>query len=318
MKHARIAISTAALLALGACATRETPPQALLEATATVQQAQTNPLVQSNAPLELKKASDTLARANALQAKGESVAEVSSAAYVAQRQAQAAIAVATAKANDDRIRASEVERERARADAREREAAASKDVAQVARRNAAAAEQNAAVAQQRAAAAEGQASVAIVAAAQTQQRNEQLQQQTAALRAQLNELNAKQTERGMLVTLGDVLFELNRSEVKPGAMDSLRKLADFMRQNPERNVLIEGYTDSTGSAAYNEALSQRRAESVAKVLTDMGVSSAKVKFVGYGPAFPVSANTTESNRAMNRRVEVYISDDQQPVRARNG
>ena len=325
MKFTRIALSAAVLLALGACATQQPPPQSLLDATSALQRAQARPDVLANAPLELKKASDTLERANNLQAKNAPAAEISSVAYVAQRQAETAIAVANAKRSDDGIRSAEVDRERARANAREREAAASQNAAQIARIDASVAEQNAAEARRRAQMAEGQATAALVTAAQTQQRNQQLQEQTSnlqaqtvALQSQLNELNAKKTERGMLVTLGDVLFEVNRSEVKPTSLEALRKLADFMGQHPDRNVLIEGFTDSSGSTATNETLSRRRAEAVANALISMGVQSTKLKFVGYGEAYPISANTTEANRAMNRRVEVYISDDQQPVRSRNG
>ena len=88
------------------------------------------------------------------------------------------------------------------------------------------------------------------------------QRQTALLQRQLSDLQAKPTDRGMLVTLGDVLFESNRSEIKPGAQAGLHRLADFLRQYPQRNILIEGHTDSIGSAPFNEALSRRRAAEI--------------------------------------------------------
>ena len=97
----------------------------------------------------------------------------------------------------------------------------------------------------------------------------------------------------------------------------MRKLADFLQQYPNRQVLIEGYTDDTGSAAYNEALSLRRADAVDSVLVGMGVAAQRVATVGYGKDFPIASNSSDTNRALNRRVEVYISDNDKPVRARS-
>ncbi|MBC7941871.1 MAG: OmpA family protein, partial [Chitinophagaceae bacterium] len=184
--------------------------------------------------------------------------------------------------------------------------------------NAAQSAQTAAAAQQRAGMAESQAATSAAAAAATQQRNDQLQQQTAMLQRELEAMNAKKTERGMLVTLGDVLFEFGRAEIKPTSMESLRKLADFLKQNPERNVLIEGFTDSIGSASSNDVLSRRRAEAVANALSGLGVPAAKIRSTGYGKEYPIADNSTDSNRALNRRVEVYISDNDQPVQPRRG
>ena len=295
MNHTLTAGALLAALMIGACATTQAPPPALVEARATVRNAELDPAVLSFAPLELKKATASLTRANELLAKGEPVADVNSAAYIANQQAKTALAVAKAKTNDTAVGASQVERERARADVRTVEAQR--------------AQTQTAAAEQRATGAEQQAAAATANAAGVQQQNAQLQQR-------LNELQAKQTERGMLVTLGDVLFEYNRAEVKPGAQASLRKLADFLQQYPNRQVLIEGYTDDTGSAAYNEALSLRRADAVDSALVGMGVAAQRVATVGYGKDFPIASNSSDTNRALNRRVEVYIAENDQPVRAR--
>ncbi len=308
---AAAAAAAAAVATLGACATSRPPPQALVDASAAVQRAQVNPAVLTHAPLELKKATDSLSRADRLQAKGEPQADVVSAAYVAERQAQAAMAIAQAKTNEDSIRTAEADRERARADAREREAERARNVAR-------SAEQRANVAQGQASAAMADAAEAQQRAVQAQARAAEVQQQAAMLQRQLEEMNAKKTDRGMLVTLGDVLFEFNRSEVKPASMGALRKLADFLKAHPDRFVLIEGYTDNVGSASYNEDLSRRRAESVANTLASLGVPPAKIRSAGYGKSYPIADNATDANRALNRRVEVYISEDGQPVRSRGG
>ncbi len=129
-------------------------------------------------------------------------------------------------------------------------------------------------------------------------------------------LQAKQTDRGTLVTFGDVLFDLNRADLKPEGVRNVAKLADFLRDNPERQVIVEGYTDSTGSVGYNQQLSEHRAQAVQITLIKMGINPSRIVAQGYGKQYPVSSNSTNSGRAMNRRVEVTISNDDQPVAPR--
>lgn len=282
-------LAPAALAAmLAACATSPTPPAELLAARQAVQTAETDPAVLKYAALDLKKATDALARANALNAKGESLSEIASASYVAQRQAETAMTLARAQGAEDAMKTAQVDRERAVADARSAQARQAEAQAQAARDQAAAAQASAA----------------------------QAQQQADELQRQLSQLQARPTDRGMLVTLGDVLFEFGRADIKPAAQDELNKLAAYLQQHPERRVLIEGYTDSVGSDAANLTLSQRRAESVAMALGRMGVAPDRIVAKGYGKSYPIADNTTDTNRAMNRRVEVYISDNDQPVRSR--
>jgi len=125
----------------------------------------------------------------------------------------------------------------------------------------------------------------------------------------LNELNAKQTERGLVITLGDVLFSTGKSQLKSGGINNVQKLADFLNQNPQRKVLIEGYTDSTGSDSFNQRLSEQRADSVRNALVNnMGVRSDRVSTRGYGEQFPVARNDNSTGRQLNRRVEIILSD----------
>jgi len=130
-------------------------------------------------------------------------------------------------------------------------------------------------------------------------------------------LNAKQTDRGTLVTFGDVLFDVNKAELKNSGMMNVNKLAQFLQENPDRKVIVEGYTDSTGAASYNQSLSERRASSVRMALVKMGVDPSRVVSQGYGKEYPVADNGSASGRAMNRRVEVTISNDNQPVAPRS-
>ncbi len=315
------ALATAAVLA--ACATDRTPPPELVAAREAVRQAQASPQVLAQAPLELKKAGDTLRRADELNAKGEALADVLSTSYVAQRQAETAQAVAQAKTNEDGIRGAEVDRERARADARGAEARRAQAQAAAARADASTAQQQATTAQQQAEAArlqagdaEARAMAARQQASQAQASAATAQQQLQDLQQQLSDLQAQHTDRGTLVTLGDVLFEFGRAEIKPSAQQSLRRLADYLQAHPERRVLIEGFTDSVGSDSVNLTLSQRRADTVSSALAAMGVAGDRINTRGYGKSFPIADNSTDTNRALNRRVEIYISDNDQPVRAR--
>lgn len=326
MKFTLTATTLAAALMLGACATTENPPPAeLVRARDAVRMAETDSVVLANAPLDLKRATEQLARANQLNAEGKNLADIATAAYVAQKSAETALEVARAKRQEEAMRAAALERERTRADIQTAEARRAQETAMAAQMRAQAAGARAANAERRASSAEtqamaaqGDAEAARLAAAQSQQQAALSQQQAAALQQQLDQIKATQTERGMLVTLGDVLFEFNRAEVKPTARAELTKVAEFLRQHPDRRIRVEGYTDNVGSADYNLDLSRRRAEAVAAALVSLGVPADRVQTVGHGKDYPVADNGTDTNRAMNRRVEVYISNTDQPVQPRRG
>jgi OOP family OmpA-OmpF porin len=135
--------------------------------------------------------------------------------------------------------------------------------------------------------------------------------QTATARAtqleqELRELQARETERGLELTLGDVLFEVNQANLRPGAMRNLYQLAAFLKQNPTRNVLIEGHTDSAGSEATNLDLSQRRAEAVREFLITNGVSPDRITARGHGEIYPIASNSSAAGRQQNRRVDVVV------------
>jgi len=129
-----------------------------------------------------------------------------------------------------------------------------------------------------------------------------------ALQAKLAALGAKQTDRGAVITLGDVLFDFNRADLKPGAQQNLYRLVSFLRENTDRELLVEGHTDSVGSDAYNIELSQRRADSVRAFLVQNGVGPERILTSGFGKAYPVASNDTPEGRQQNRRVEVIILD----------
>jgi len=117
--------------------------------------------------------------------------------------------------------------------------------------------------------------------------------------------------------LNDVLFNVDRAELSAEGMRTVQKMADVLLQEPQSAVLIEGFTDSTGSADHNLQLSQRRAEAVRNALIGLGVKSDKIATRGYGEAFPVASNADAGSRQLNRRVEIVLSQNGAPIANRH-
>jgi outer membrane protein OmpA-like peptidoglycan-associated protein len=136
-----------------------------------------------------------------------------------------------------------------------------------------------------------------------------VQQQGKWLEERMVALVTTQTDRGLVMTLGDVLFDTGNAELKSSANRTVLKLVQFLQLNPKRVVRIEGYTDSTGGKEENLQLSRDRAQSVADLLMDLGIDEKRLQVEGYGDEFPVDANASERGRAQNRRVEIVFSDD---------
>jgi outer membrane protein OmpA-like peptidoglycan-associated protein len=288
------AIFAGAVLLAG-CSTVPTTTATLDEARADYVAASNNPQVASYAPVEFRQASEALDRANQAAAKRESLDTIDRLAYVAKQRVATAQEVARAKSAEAEIANAGRERDRVQLEARTAEA-------ERAKREAAAANAQVAVAQQQAQDAQAQAAAA-------QQQAAQLAERSARLEAILVELHAQKTERGMVVTIGDVLFATDRAELNANGVATVRKLAEVMQQNPDRTVLVEGFTDSTGSTAHNQDLSERRAQAVAQALTGLGVPRERVAMRGYGEAYPVASNDNASNRQLNRRVEIVLSNE---------
>ncbi|MEG1041732.1 MAG: OmpA family protein [Pseudomonas sp.] len=152
--------------------------------------------------------------------------------------------------------------------------------------------------------------------ASAQRAKARLDARDAQIQKLQDSLNAKQTDRGTLVTFGDVLFDFDKATLKSSALPNITTLARYLQENPDRQVIVEGYTDSKGSANYNQSLSERRAGAVRMALVRAGVEPARIVAQGYGKEFPVADNASNSGRAQNRRVEVTISNDNQPVAPR--
>jgi outer membrane protein OmpA-like peptidoglycan-associated protein len=146
---------------------------------------------------------------------------------------------------------------------------------------------------------------------------QQAQAQNSRLQEEIQKMKATPTARGLLLTLGDVLFDTGRAELNPGAGSKLDQLAQFLNQHPDRRVQIDGFTDSVGSPAFNESLSERRADAVKAALVMRGVDPGRISTQGYGSAYPVASNSDSGGRQLNRRVEVVIGNgDNQPIAPR--
>ncbi len=288
-------LALAAALALAACGTTPTTTSELETARADYAAAQSNPLVAKYAPAEMAAATRALDQANVASARGESLQDIDKLAYVAKQKIASAQEVARAKSAEDQLKDAAAQRDQVRLEARTAEAEAAKRRADQARMEAEAAQAQAASAE----AAKGDA-----------------QARAAALAAQLADLQAKQTERGIVITFGDVLFSTDSANLTSQGMAVAQRLADVLRDNPDRTVLVEGFTDSTGSDAYNLQLSQRRAEAVRAALSQMGIDRSRIETRGYGEAYPVASNATASERQLNRRVEIVLSEAGRPINYR--
>jgi outer membrane protein OmpA-like peptidoglycan-associated protein len=315
---------------LASCSSMPAGDSPLAHARSEYSSAQANPQVATYAALELKQAGDALDKANNASSKGEKAAVIDHLAYVAKQQVAIAQETARQKAAEAAVANATLERDRVRLEARTREADAAQRSAELAQRQAEASQRESeasrlsaeaalrqseasrlsAEAAQRQAAAEKQAATdAQMSAQAARQQAQDAEGRARQLEAQLKDLEAKKTERGMVITLGDVLFDTNQAQLKPGGMRNVQKLADFFRQYPQRTVMIEGFTDSTGTAGRNQELSEQRAYSVRTALVGMGIGPDRITSRGYGPSYPVASNDNAAGRQLNRRVEIIVSDD---------
>ena len=290
MKKPLMAAAVAAIL-LAACATAPVKPEGAAHARNMLTQLQADPNLANRAPISMQQAEAAVRIAEQPETDQQLVAYR---VYMADRKVETARAEAETKFAEDQRVELIAQREKVRLDARTREA----DLAtgKVAMARAEGAEQKA-----EADAARNQADAAQAAALSAQQQAEELQRQ-------IDTLQAKVTDRGLVLTLGDVLFATAKADLSSGANGTLNKLVAFLNKYPDRTVDIQGYTDSVGSEDYNLGLSQRRADSVRSYLVGQGIGSGRLVTSGKGMSSPVAGNDTSSGRQQNRRVEVIITN----------
>jgi outer membrane protein OmpA-like peptidoglycan-associated protein len=308
-----IAAAVASLL-LVACAAAPVRPDGADAARARLTQLQSNPELATRAPVSMKDAEIAVRIAEQPQADVE-IGKYN--VYMADRKVDIAVAQAeTALAVDQRVGLAQAQ-EKARLDARTHEA----DLAnsKLASARVEIADQKSQAEMNRLAAADAAQQAALLASQQSadaaaQLAAQQAAQQNAEMQRQLDEMHAKMTDRGAVLTLGDVLFATGRADLKVGATNNLDRLVAFLNNYPNRTVVIEGYTDNIGGDEYNMALSQRRSDSVKSYLTGQGIGSVRLTSTGKGLSNPIAGNDSASGRQQNRRVEVII--DNPPVAMR--
>jgi outer membrane protein OmpA-like peptidoglycan-associated protein len=139
------------------------------------------------------------------------------------------------------------------------------------------------------------------------------------LREQLNSvLETRESARGLIVNMSDVLFDTGKYTLKPGAREKLAKVAGILVTHPELKIEVEGHTDNVGGPEFNQRLSENRAYSVRDYLVSQGVPAALIIARGFGESTPVTSNDTTDGRQQNRRVELVVSGESLGTQARQG
>jgi outer membrane protein OmpA-like peptidoglycan-associated protein len=286
-----LAAAIAATLLLAACATAPVKPAGAADVRAKLTRLQGDPELATRASVAIKDAEAAVVAAEVPETDQELARHR---VYIADHKVEIAMAQARTSLTEEQRVALSQARDKARLDDRTHEADAATNALTAAR---------AEIVQQtrQAEATRNETEAAQLAAADAAQK-------AAELQRELDELHAKPTDRGMVLTLGDVLFTSGKADLKVGATANLDKLAAFLASYPDRNVIIEGHTDSMGSEDYNVGLSQRRADSVKAYLAGQGIGSARLSASGKGESAPVADNDSAAGRQQNRRVEVVIVD----------
>jgi outer membrane protein OmpA-like peptidoglycan-associated protein len=278
----KLLAAMATAMTFAGCAGTPTTYPALENARAAVRAAEADPNVGKYEALDLQAAKNELQDAESAAMKHDEPG-IAQPAYMASQTARLAQLKASAKADDARVAAGQTERDRIQLNARTTEVEGAK-----------------------------------LARDQANQKASEANQKSAALQAEVDALNAKPTDRGLVLTLGDVLFDTGKAGLNPGASRNLDQLVQFLTEHGDRRVEIDGYTDSVGTDSFNLDLSQRRADTVKAVLVSRGIDSSRIASRGYGKEFGVASNSEAGGRQLNRRVEIVIGgEDGAAVAARS-
>lgn len=299
-----LALAVTAALFITACSSDPTKLQAT-DARTRLDQLQADPQLASRAPAAIAEAVTAVRAAEDYRKDDSHGAHL---AVIAGRKVDIASAQAHSHLLEDQRKALSEDRDRARLDARTQEANSARSDAKSARSDAALARNDATQARTATATALGAAAVARSDADAARADADQARDETDDLQRLLAELNARPSERGMVVALGDVMFESGRSALRSGSAKNLAKLAAYLTANQDRSVWIEGHTDSVGSEASNQTLSQHRADSVRNYLIGQGANAGRLAASGKGEGSPIGDNATVAGREQNRRVEVIIAN----------
>jgi outer membrane protein OmpA-like peptidoglycan-associated protein len=295
-----LTVIAAALIAAG-CASTPVSNQAIDQARAAYQQAAADPQVQQHAQGELRAAAGALHDAERMAKENADGELVNHNAYLAEQRARSAMRIAETRRSEAALAAAGDERRRIQLEAREREIAAAREQAREAELKA----------QQQVETAKLEADARARAAEQERLQKETQQSELAAevkrLQAELADIQAKETERGWVLSMkNELLFDTGKATLKDGAQRALNNLAGLLNKHADRGIAIEGFTDSTGTRELNQRLSEQRAQAVKEALVARGIEPKRIDTRGYGPQFPIASNDTPVGRQLNRRVEIVI------------
>lgn len=308
------------LLLLSACATQPMEDDRLQQAQQAVSEAEENAAVARYAPLALRDAQETLRQAQQLARQNAEPEVVEHYAYLAQKRAEIAQSLArremlvhsTEDVQQQRAQIMLEARERAAEQARQQAEQAHAEAERL-RREAQQERERAQLSQHELEQARQQAQLSQQELQEAREQAQLSQQALQEAQRQLADLKPKQTERGLVLTLDEVLFPFNSADLQAGNQRALDRLAQYLEAQPDASILIEGHTDSVGDTGYNQRLSERRAESVYQALTQRGIDPSRVRIAGLGESFPVADNETPQGRAQNRRVEVVVAQGDTPA-----
>jgi len=303
------------LLLLAGCGSSEEETMAkdrLEQARTVYNQAQANPAVTGTAQVSLMEAKKDLDAAE----NSSDYKVMEHRAYLAQKKSQTALALAEGKSADRDLEHLQKESNDAILKVKEQQMAAkgrelrsAQTAAEMAKSEAESAKSEAMTAKTQAEMAKSDAERAKSEALTAKTESEKTKAENEQLVRELSELKGRQTDRGIVLTIGDLLFDTGKSTLSPQANASIAKLAQFLLNHPARNLSIEGHTDSVGSEAYNDTLSQKRAEAVKNALVAKGVGTERIVTKGLGKKFPIASNETAQGRQLNRRVEVVVLNE---------
>lgn len=337
--HARLCTLFAAAVLVAGCGTSQGARDSLNQAQLQIDRAKADPNVIRYAAGPLRDADETLARAR----KADDDARVHHLAYLAQKKVEIAQALAATRSAERRLAAlrsrtraapsppveaedtaaaeaqarQEQEQQEAKAQAEQEAKAQAEQEAKAALDQEAKAKAEQEAKAEREAKAAKDAEEARLAVERAERREAEARQAAKTAEDRLQKVEKELKQRDML-TLSDVSFENNSAELRAGAEEVLRPLAEYLRRNPTHKIIVEGYTDSTGNYHVNMALSHQRAEAVKSFLVSQKIEEERVLTVGRGPNQPIASNDTEEGRRRNRRIEIVLVENPDAQQVQQG